>query len=172
MAEDIFATQNGNEELQALKQKIEDIENQLGAANPRNLGGIRAKDLRQATRINFFGDGSDGAVILDGTTTFSWASLAGSTYSLSRDLFATTITINKDITLNPNGFRIFHSADLTNNGHITSEGGAGGAGGNAVTSTIGAAGTAGTAAISTSGSVPSSLAGKAGGAGGNAGGGI
>jgi hypothetical protein len=49
----------------------------------------------------YFSDGSDGAVDLDGVATFAFASLAGSTYTLSRTLRATTVRVRSGITLSP-----------------------------------------------------------------------
>lgn len=157
------------DEMASIKQKLLDLESQIGALNPRNLAGIKAKELRAATRANLFGDGSDGNVIFDGTTDLTdFSSRSGTVYSLTRDLFANNLTINTGVTLKPAGFRIFASADLTNNGTIHSNGGDGGNGGNASGDTGGTAGTAGAAAHA-QGSLPASLIGKAGKAGSNQG---
>jgi hypothetical protein len=73
-----------------------------------------------------FGDGSDGAVVLDGSTTFNnFSSLAGSTYTLTRDVFATNLTVNNTVTLKPAGFRIFCNGGFTNNGTVNCDGNAG-----------------------------------------------
>ena len=70
-----------------------------------------------------FGDGSDGAVAMDGTNTFAgFASTTGSApnlvYTLTRDVFATTFTLSSGKTLNPAGYRIFCAGTFTNNGTI------------------------------------------------------
>jgi hypothetical protein len=71
-----------------------------------------------------FSNGNDGTVVLDGTTTFSnFASLAGSTYTLTRDMYANSLTINNGVTLKPAGFRIFSTTSVTNNGTIDASGG-------------------------------------------------
>lgn len=53
-----------------------------------------------------FGNGSDGNVTISTNT------------SLSRDMYYNTLTVNSSITLFTNGFRIFVSGTLTNNGTI------------------------------------------------------
>ncbi|CAM6003641.1 unnamed protein product [Sphagnum balticum] len=98
-----------------------------------------------------FGDGSNGPATLDGTTTFSWASLASNVYTLSQDVCLTSLTINSGVTLKVNGFRIMVAGTFTNNGTIGQSGSA------AVTSAAGAAGGTGT--------VGSGAAGAAGGTG-------
>jgi parallel beta-helix repeat protein len=75
---------------------------------------------------NLFGDGSDGAVTLDGTTTFNgWSALAGSVYTMSRDVFCTTLVVNSGVTLKTNGWRVFGTVSIANAGTISSIGGSG-----------------------------------------------
>ena len=69
-----------------------------------------------------FGDGSDGAATLDGTTNVPWASRSGSTYTLNKDAFVTGLTINSGVTLRASGYRIFCTGIVTNNGTISSDG--------------------------------------------------
>jgi hypothetical protein len=69
------------------------------------------------------GNGSDGAVTLDGVATFSWATLSGSTYTLSRDLWASTLIVNSGVTLHYGGFGIQASISILNNGTISGNGG-------------------------------------------------
>ncbi len=75
-----------------------------------------------------FGDGSDGAAVLDGTNTFSWASKSGSTYTLLRQVYLTNLTINSGIILIAAAYAIFGTGTLTNAGTIHANGGAGAAG--------------------------------------------
>lgn len=182
MASDIFESQDSNN-LDDLQQKVQDLQNQISSLNPRNMGGVRTKDLRQATRINFFGDGSDGNVILTSNTT------------LTRDMFYKSLTINKGVILKSANYRIFTTGDLINNGTIQCNGsdgantrtavpsgslpaGAnGGAGASAVVSgsNIGSAGSAGASvakslgAAGVGGGGGGSAFGNAGGSGGNGG---
>lgn len=74
---------------------------------------------------DFFGNGSDGDVILDGTTSFPWATLSSSVYTMTRDLFAESVVIDATVTLEPNGWRIFSQGDVTNNGTISAAGNGG-----------------------------------------------
>ena len=86
--------------------------------------------------LGVFGDGSDGSVTLDGTTTFNgFSSLAGSTYTLTRDVYATNLTINNTVILKPAGYRIFCQGTFTDNvgSTVTVFGGAGNANGTAGT---------------------------------------
>ena len=67
-----------------------------------------------------FGTGTDGAVTLDGSTTYNgFSSLAGSTYTLTRDVQASSLTINNGVTLKTASYCIFCTGTITNNGTIT-----------------------------------------------------
>jgi hypothetical protein len=70
-----------------------------------------------------FGDGTDGAVTLDGTTTVSWATLSGGNYTMTRNPMLTRLTINSGVTLNTAGWLIFCRGTVTNNGTISAVGG-------------------------------------------------
>lgn len=92
----------------------------------------------------FFGDGSDGAVVMDGTNTFAgFATTSGGApnlvYTLSRDCFATTFSLSSGKTLNTNGFRVFATQSITYAGALRNDGN------NAVGTTPGA--TNGTSAL-------------------------
>ena len=77
-----------------------------------------------------FGDASDGAVVLDGTTSYAgFSSLAGSTYTLTRDIFSSSLTINTGVTLIPAGFRLFVAGPFAHAGTIGATGNAGTAAG-------------------------------------------
>jgi hypothetical protein len=87
-----------------------------------------------------FGDGSDGAVTLNGSTTYNtFSSLSNPTYTLTRDLYATNLTINSGIKLYTAGFRVFISGTLSGAGNIHNNGNNGS---NGVNGTKGAGGTA------------------------------
>lgn len=90
-----------------------------------------------------FGDGSDGAVTLDGTNTYAFLSKSGSVYTMTRDIYCTNLTINSGSTLEPAGFRIFVNGTFSgagtvryngNNGNANS-GQTAGAGGTALSTT-------------------------------------
>lgn len=166
MAESIFKNEEGEEEIRA---KLKDLEAQIAANNPRNIAGMREKELRALTRQNFFGDGHHGDILLDGTTDFNdFSSRSGTTYTLTSDVYSDNLDIKSGVIVLTNGYRIFCKSDLSNRGDIKANGGDGGAGGDAVTTTGGAAGAAGTAAHGV-GSLPASVSGKAGALGANSG---
>jgi hypothetical protein len=106
-----------------------------------------------------FGDGSDGAVTLDGSTSNGFSSLAGSTYTMTRDCFCTSLTINGGVTLKPAGYRIFVAGTLANAGTISSNGNnatgasAGGATGNGIVN----GGGAGTNGVTGNAAAPTAL---------------
>lgn len=127
------------------------------------------------------------AVTLDGVVTPAWTTRVGSVYTVTREYFVGTLTVNAGITLNHSGFW-GNGTSLVNRGHINADGGSGlaGAGGSLAgngelcsqTGTGGsggnnAAGTAGTTSTGVGILLPGGVgAGGAGGAsgGGNAGG--
>jgi hypothetical protein len=129
-----------------------------GASAAAGSSGL-APDAKHVHVQNFtglFGDGSDGAATLDGTATVAWASKASSTYTMTRDVFCTSLTVSSGSTLLTHGYRIFCTASFSNAGTVSSTGsnssgaaGANGAnagtlvgGGNGATATAGAGATA------------------------------
>lgn len=88
-----------------------------------------------------FGSGADGTAVLDGVVTFPWATLSGSTYTMSRDVNLGNLTVNNGITLaqgnSSSAYRLYVTGTLTvlGTGLITMSGGTG---------AIGSVGTAGT----------------------------
>lgn len=90
-------------------------------ANPLGFAGI-------------FGNGSDGAITFDGTTTpVAGATLSGSTYTMTRDIQATSVTVNGGVTAvtvktssSQGTFRIFCQGTVTvaSNATITAAGNA------------------------------------------------
>jgi hypothetical protein len=76
------------------------------------------------------GDGSDGVLDFDGTNTFSGiATTTGAApnlvYSLVRDIYPTTLTVESGKTLKTVSFRIFASVSVTVNGTLRNNGGVG-----------------------------------------------
>ena len=183
MADEIkIESQDNTSELDILKKRIGDVEMAMGAFNPRNLAGLRTKDLQQATRANLFGDGSDGDVIIS------------TEINLTRDMFYNNLTVEDGGIINTKSFRIFTKDQfikkpggiVRNNGVVGVAGsspGAGGAGGTAVASgslnggvagssgsSGGTAGVAGTAGIDVAKSLGSPGSGGGGGGLGQSGG--
>lgn len=66
-----------------------------------------------------FGDGSDGAIVLDGTNTYSFLTKSGSNYTLNRHIYCTNITINNGVTMTTNGFIFYYTGTLAGTGTIT-----------------------------------------------------
>lgn len=89
----------------------------------------------------FFGDGSDGIAIADGTATVPGMSLSSGTYTLSRDVFFQDLTVS--VLVRTNGFRLYVSDTCTiNAGGVFSVNGGAGGNGTASSLTPGAAGVA------------------------------
>ena len=109
-----------------------------GAYSTPNAGNI-------AGGFAWGGDGSDGAQTYDGTTTILGMAPSSSTYTLTRDIFCSSITVNSGVTIKTNNYAIYCSGTLTNSGTIQNNGAAGAAGNNAGSSTAGGA-SSGTAA--------------------------
>lgn len=93
---------------------------------------------------DYVGDGSDGAVTLDGANTYSFFSKSGSTYTLQRDVFLTTLVVNSGSILEANGYRLFCKTSAQIDGTLRNNGGNGGNGSGAVGGTAGAASASGT----------------------------
>lgn len=114
-----------------------------------------------AIKSSLFNNGSDGSAVLNGSTTFSWATLAAGVYTLTRDVKFINLTINSGVTLVTANYIVYGTGTLTNAGTIHNNGNPGGAGGSAASG--GAAGTAGAAVAA--GTFSASKAGVVGGAG-------
>lgn len=89
--------------------------------------GTASSPLSSAQRSGEYGDGSDGTVTMDGTTTVACATLTNSgasgIYTANRSCFYNNLTINSGITFKPDGWPIYVKTLLTNNGDINSNGG-------------------------------------------------
>jgi hypothetical protein len=110
-------------------------------------GGYIVRDARPLALVSQaapagFGSGADGVVNMDGTNTYSsFASKSGSTYTLTRDVFATSFTVAVGATLETAGYGVWATQTITiagtarNNGQAGNDGsaptaGTGGPGGN------------------------------------------
>ena len=94
---------------------------------------MRSNHVHAQVFAGVFGDGSDGAVTCDGSTDLTskgFGAPSSSIYTMTRDVFCTSLTINNTVTVNPAGWRIFCMGTLTNNGTISALGNAGLANGN------------------------------------------
>lgn len=112
---------------------------------------VNASDLNlnfKKTVYPFFGDGSDGDVVISSNTT------------LTADMYYDDLTINDGIELKPDGYKIFVRGTLTflGTGKISAYGGDGGNGGNGAAVNGAGAGTPGSAPTqaNTAGTLPAS----------------
>ena len=69
-----------------------------------------------------FGDGSDGDADLDGGNTVAWASLSGSTYTATRNVFVRDLVVESGIELKMNGWGLYASGEISGDGLITADG--------------------------------------------------
>lgn len=110
-------------------------------------------------------DYSDGDINFDGSNTYaSFSSKVGSTYTLTRDVYGDTVSVQTGVTVVTAGYRVFGRI-LNNAGTIHNKGGDGGNGTNPGSPFEGQGGSAGSASLS--GTMPGGVAGKVGGNGGN-----
>jgi hypothetical protein len=65
------------------------------------------------TGTAIFGDGSDGALVYDGSTTILGMAPSSNVYTLTRDIYATNLTVNAGVTIKTANFRIFVNGTLT-----------------------------------------------------------
>lgn len=72
--------------------------------------------------LGVFGGGADGVLHFDGTTTILGMAPSSNVYTLTRDVMATTITIDSGVTIATVNFGIWCSGVLTNNGTISNNG--------------------------------------------------
>lgn len=128
------------------------------------IGGTTVQYIISNSGIFSYGDGSDGTVTCDGSTSVAGMSLAGSTYTITRDVYYNNLTINTGITVKPEGFRIFVKDTLTLSGTAKIDG-------NGTTGNIGIAPTGGASISMSDGYLKAGPATGAGGNGINAGGG-
>jgi hypothetical protein len=66
-----------------------------------------------------YGTGMDGDITLDGTTTVLSMVPSSSVYTMTRDIYFNNLTINANVQLKPNGYRIFVKGTLTLNSNST-----------------------------------------------------
>lgn len=70
-----------------------------------------------------FSDGADGAVNFNGTNTYpGLATLVGSTYTLTRHVYGTTIVVAPGVTVETLGWYLLATTSITNNGTIDASG--------------------------------------------------
>lgn len=75
----------------------------------------------------YYGNGADGAVAFNGTNTFSFATKSGSSYYLSRNVAASSVTVSNSVTVFTSGYGIFCNGTFTNDGTVDNSAGLAGA---------------------------------------------
>lgn len=70
----------------------------------------------------WFGDGTDGPIVLDGVAAISGMSRSGSVYTLSKNFFADSLTVNSGVTLRTANYQLFCRKTLTNSGNVNNDG--------------------------------------------------
>jgi len=106
---------------------------------PQIVANTDASALNAGALI--YGDGSDGNLHFDGTTTILGLAPSSKVYTLTRDIFGDAIVVDATVVIYANGFRIFAKTSLTNNGTIENNGkDASGRTAGAVTNTAGSLG--------------------------------
>ena len=111
-----------------------------------------------ALAFGLYGDGSDGACAFDGSTVVLGITPSTNVYTLTRDIYASSITVSTGVTVKTAGFRVFCTGltSVLGTGSINCDGNA------AVTTTAGVI-------TNANGSLGAGTAGGAGGVGNNAG---
>jgi hypothetical protein len=120
-----------------------EVQNTLTAGNTTvsgtlNVGGnfISGTNTGDQT-LPVYGDGADGAVTFDGSSAYSFATYSSTIYTLTRDVWATTISVSSGYTVITAGYRLFATTSINAAGNIHNNGsngsgavaGAGGLGG-------------------------------------------
>lgn len=130
-----------------------------------SIGGTSTQFQVNDNGYASFGNGSDGAVVFDGSSVVLGITPAGSLYILTRDIYVSSLTVNSGVYILGNGYRIFCTGTTTINGTLYYIGNNGTQGSNASGATGGAGGSGGAAL--TTGFLIGAVAGAAGGAGGS-----
>lgn len=133
------------------------------AMGSHSLTNVGSQAVTLPWMSGYFGDGSDGSLTYDGTTTILGMAPSSNVYTLTRDIFATNLTINNGVTIKPAGYRFFCQGTFTNNGTVNGAGATGLASGSATAST--GAGTLGAGRAGSSGQTTTGNAGTQGGPG-------
>jgi len=95
--------------------------NITGAASASNLSGTNTGDQT----LPVYGDGADGAVTFDGSSAYSFATYSSTIYTLTRDVWATTVSVSSGYTVITAGYRLFAQNEISNYGAIHNNGSSG-----------------------------------------------
>lgn len=113
----------------------------VGVFKSISIGGSSQQFQISDNGIFSYGDSSDGTATCDGSTSVAGMSLSGGNYTMTRDVYFATLTINTGVTVNPAGYRLFCAISLVllGTGKVGRDGNAGG---NGAVGTPGSAGAA------------------------------
>jgi len=125
----------------------------VGTAGQRLRTGGAGANPAWADMLGMYGDGSDGSLNFDGTATVLGMAPAGGVYTITRELFATDLTIAAGVRLNCRSYGLWVSGTLT------------GVDATSIISANGVAGSGSTPGPADSATAPYSFASGAGGAG-------
>lgn len=124
----------------------EDIQDALAGSRGTPSNSNKYVTEEGLNNLPLFGTGEDGALTYDGVATILGMAPSANVYTLTRDIHASSITVDAGITIKAGGYRIFCTGTITANGTIErngNDGTDGGDGGNATGGTAGTAGSAG-----------------------------
>lgn len=96
-----------------------------GAASASNLSGSTSGTNTGDQIMPIYGDGADGAVTFNGSSTYNFATYASAVYTLTRDVWATTVNVSSGYTVITAGYRIFATTSIYAAGNIHNNGSAG-----------------------------------------------
>jgi hypothetical protein len=121
---------------------------QVGEVTNAMLAGLITQDKLVTLGTGIYGDGSDGNATCDGSATVAGMNRAGSTYTLTRDVYFDNLTVSGGIAVKTANFRIFCKTKLTTNvnGFIQNDGASGSGqtqGSNLAAGSLGAGGNGG-----------------------------
>ncbi len=92
----------------------------IGNAGIQGKEGVKGEQGPEGgTATGLFGDGSDGAIDFNGTLEYSgFSAKSGKEYTLTRDIYATNLTVAAEVILKLAGYRIYYTGELANSGTI------------------------------------------------------
>ena len=141
-----------SETAKGIVQEATDAQVTAGTATGSTGARLFVNPSTMPVSAGVFGGGSDGIVLLDGTNTYAFFTKVSNTYTLTRDIYCSTLTVNNGITLVENGYAVYASTSITNAGTIHNNGAVGGNGQNGVAGAGGVGGGGGTFTAGTTGS--------------------
>jgi len=131
-------------EIQRYAKLVTGVAQDFVRASDGTINQITPVASGGGTDISGLGSGVDGALVFDGAATVAGLVPVANVYTMTRDLWTTSLTVDVGVVILPSGFRLFCQGTATINGALRCNGGNGAAG------TAGVGGAGGTQAIVTS----------------------